>query len=338
MLTRRRLILTIGSASVLGPVLSSVASAQPSPANSKVRMTTGLTAATHGMGWIGMEAGVFRRLGLDVSYPRQEVGGPESVAGMARGEWEFTHTGTVPVAENVLRGGDAVILLRNHDAGIPGGGGYVMTRREIADLRGLAGKKVGVLTDAYSGQAGVNARQTLEKAGASATYVGLGRFGNIYYALARGEIDAGILPLHLRIQGQHQYGWHAFNTAPIAVPSVFATMRRVIGANRPVVLAAVRGIVETMHLFKTRPDVVVPILQRYLGLEDAAVAEEVRAFYAPHLPAVPRPALGAGVEEIRRLFASRYPAAARLQEKDIVDASIIDEVEKNGFIARVKRG
>ena len=220
-----------------------------------------------------------------MTFPAQDLGGPKSVEGIVRGEWEFTHTGTVPVAENVLRGGNAVVLLRNHDQGVPGGGGYVVARREFATLALLNGKKVGVLTDVYSGQAGVNTRQALERAGATATYVGLGSFRNIYDALQRGEIDGGILPVHLTIQGR-KFGWNAFETAPIGVPSVFATTRRLIAADRGTVLAAVRAIIKTMYLFKTRPDIVVPILQEYLGLDDQAVAEEVRAFYAPHLPQV----------------------------------------------------
>jgi NitT/TauT family transport system substrate-binding protein len=217
---------------------------------------------------------------------------------------------------------------------VPGGGGYVVARREFATLALLNDKKVGVLTDVYSGQAGVNTRQALEKAGATATYVGLGSFRNIYEALQRGEIDGGILPVHLTIQGR-KFGWNAFETAPIGVPSVFATTRRAIAADRAMVLAAVRAIVKAMHLFKTRPDIVVPILQEYLGLDDQAVAEEVRAFYAPHLPRVPRPAFGDGMEEVQRLFAGRYPAAVRLREQDIVDVSLIDEVEKSGFIDRL---
>src|SRR5689334_12145613 len=115
MLTRRSAIRSIAAAPFACGLAAAEAAAQTSL--KAVRMTTGLTAATHGMAWIGAEAGIFRKHGLEVSFPKQDLGGPESVSGMVRGEWEFTHTGTVPVAENVLRGGDAVILLRNHDAG-----------------------------------------------------------------------------------------------------------------------------------------------------------------------------------------------------------------------------
>jgi len=327
--TRRQLVASVARATACVAV-APVAGAIPALAEEhKVRMTTGLVAATHSIAWIGAVAGIFRKHGLNVTFPSLEVGGPESVTGTMHGDWEFTQTGTVPVAENVLNGGDAVVLLRNTDQHV---GTYVVTQHAIKRLGQLAGRKVGVLTDAYSGQTGVNTRRTVEQAGVTATYVGLGTFANIYDALARGEIDAGALPVHLRFLGERQHGWHAFPTASLGVPSVFATTRRLVAADREVALLAVKGVVETIHLFKTQPEIVVPILQRFLKLDDRQATEDLRAFYAPLFPKVPRPALAAGMEDLRALFADRYPAAATLKETDIADASLIDEVERSGFI------
>jgi hypothetical protein len=44
------------------------------------------------------------------------------------------------------------------------------------------------------------------------------------------------------------------------------------------------------------------------------------------------------VQTLRELFATRYPAPANLEEADIIDASIIDEVERSGFIGRLYAG
>jgi TRAP-type uncharacterized transport system substrate-binding protein len=52
-----------------------------------------------------------------------------------------------------------------------------MTRKEITELAQLAGKKVGVLTE--TGQTSVAARITIEKAGATATYLPLVKFDRI---------------------------------------------------------------------------------------------------------------------------------------------------------------
>ena len=119
------------------------------------------------------------------------------------------------------------------------------------------------------------------------------------------------------------------------MPSILATTRRRVRESRELVLTVVRGVVETIHLFKTRPDTVVPLLQRFMNFKDGRNAEALHAFYAPLFPANPRPDLSSGIQSLQKLFAARYPAVANLQENDIVDASIIDEVERSGFIERL---
>ena len=71
----------------------------------QVRMTTALRAPTHSLAWCGAEAGVFKAQGIDVTFPVIETTGPEAVHGLARGEWDFCQTGTLPVVENFLNGG-----------------------------------------------------------------------------------------------------------------------------------------------------------------------------------------------------------------------------------------
>ncbi len=293
-----------------------------------VRITTGLRAASQSIAWIGASAGIFARHGLRVSFPRLEVGGPDSAAGLMGGAWDFAQTGTVPIAEAVLTGGDAVIVLCNTASPDEI---VIAARRGITTLGELEGRRVGVLTDAWSGQAGVIVRRAIEHAGARAIYLGLGTYRAIRAALAAGEIDAGALPVDVRCLG-HPDGWTIFTVAALGVASVFATTRRMIAADRALVLAVTRGILATIHLFKTRGDVVVPLLQDFVGCTDRGAAERLREHYAPLFPVLPRPALAAGLPEIRDLFVDRYPAARDLQEADIVDASLIEEIARSGFV------
>ena len=302
-----------------------------------VRMTTALRAPTHSLAWCGTEAGIFRQQGLDVTFPVMETTGPEAVHGLARGEWDFCQTGTLPVVENFLQGGDAVVLFRNalqHD------NLCIALQPELKSLAALDGKRVGVLSDATSGQTGINARLTIEKAGATATYVGLGRYGNIYKALIAGKIDAGPLPLHLRFAGERLYSWNIFSLAfGGAIPSVFATTRRLIATHRELVMRVAQGFIRAVHAFKTQPAVYVPLLQRFLQVNERELVEDQVRFYLPLFPQVPRMALSdAGLQSIRDTFSANYPAAHNLKEADFTDSSIVDALECSGFIARLYAG
>ena len=240
----------------------------------KVRVATGLLATWQSTAWLGAEARIFEKHGINMTLPAIAVGGPQAAAGVVRGDWEFAHTGALPVAEEVLKGRDIVILATPTS---DFANSFVMTRKEITELSQLTGKKVGVLTE--TGQTSVAARITVEKAGATATYVPLIKFDRVYAALASGEIDAGALPIDLRFTGQSRYGWNAFPIHEFGTPSIFASTRKLIASNRELVMDVMKGFVETIHLFKTRPEIVVPLLQRYLNIDDRKAAQDLYAFH-----------------------------------------------------------
>jgi ABC-type nitrate/sulfonate/bicarbonate transport system substrate-binding protein len=78
-----------------------------------------------------------------MTLPAIAVGGPEAAAGLIRGDWEFAHTGAVPLAEEVLKGRD-IVILATPTLEFPNS--FIMTRKGIMELAQLTGKKVGVLT------------------------------------------------------------------------------------------------------------------------------------------------------------------------------------------------
>ena len=295
----------------------------------QVRVATGLLAMWQSTAWLGAEAGIFKQHGVDLSVPGIAVGGPKAAAGVISGEFQFAHTGVLPVAEAVLKGQD-IVILATPTSEFPNQ--FVMTRKEITALDQLAGAKVGVLSE--TGQTSVATRITIEKAGTTASYIPLVTFDRIFSALAAGEIDAGALPIDLRFVGESRHGWHAFPIYEFGTPSIFASTRKLIASDRDLVRRVMRGFVETIHLFKTQPDVVVPLLQRYLDIDDRRAVEDLYAFHVPVFQKTPKPLL-AKLQNVRDALLAKYPAAASLKETDIADASFIDELERDGFVERL---
>jgi hypothetical protein len=163
------------------------------------------------------------------------------------------------------------------------------------------------------------------------------KFESIYAALAGGDIDAGALPIDLRFTGEVRYGWNAFPIHEFGTPSIFASTRKLIVSDRALVMTVMQGFVETIHLFKTRPDIIVPLLQRYLNIDDRKAAEQLYAFHVPVFQKVPRPSFP-GMPALRELLVTKYPAAASLKETEIADSSFIDELDRSGFIDRLYTG
>src|SRR5947209_15143678 len=138
-LPRRQFLHLAAGAAVL-PAVSHLAWAEAAPASQRVRVATGLLATWQSTAWLGAEAGLFKKYGIEMTLPAIAVGGPEAAAGLIRGDWEFAHTGSVPVAEEVLKGRDVVILaMPTSDFSKS----FVMTGKEITHLAQLEAKKVG---------------------------------------------------------------------------------------------------------------------------------------------------------------------------------------------------
>ena len=299
--------------------------AQPSH---RTRIVTGLRATFESLGWIAMEVGIFTRLGLECTFPRLETGGPEAVAGVVRGDWDFAETGSAPYAQAALDGRDTVVLLAAFaplSTGMP-----ILTRPAISNPHQLNGKRLGVLTD--TGQVAIAMRLTLQTWGVNATLVPLGTFGAIYAALGSGEIDAGALSQDYRFVGPRERGLRVLDTpSPGYVPVVVGCSRRLIAADRRLVARVVQGYVEAIHFFKTKRAEAIPLLQQFLMFKDRTAVEEAYAFYAPLLQRLPRPS-AQGLQTLLQDLRRNRPSALPLSPTDVVDSSFLDELEHAGFI------
>jgi ABC-type nitrate/sulfonate/bicarbonate transport system substrate-binding protein len=281
------------------------------------------------MTWIGAERGIFTKRGLAIRFPPLEVGGPESAAGLARGDWDFVQTGTTPIMDAVLSGWDAVIVAMPTESCADE---FVMAKREITNPQQLNGRRIGVLT--VQGQTGVLTRLFLDQSGVTGTLVPLGTYRKIYDALAVGEIDAGYLPIDFRYLGERSFEWNAFEAPRSGIRPILATTRKLIANNRELVARFVQGFIESTHFFKTHQDAAVPLLQRFLQFSERDVVDKIYRFYVPQFRIAPRPSFP-GFQVLRDYFSETYPAAQTLRQSDIADPSFVEELERNGFIEKL---
>jgi hypothetical protein len=104
LMTRRQFGLATTMALNIWPVARALRAA--AGAGTEIRFAIALRATFQSAAWIGTEAGIFRRHGIEVTFATLEAGGPQALAGTLRGEWDFCHTGDVPIVEGVLQGRD----------------------------------------------------------------------------------------------------------------------------------------------------------------------------------------------------------------------------------------
>ena len=294
----------------------------------RLRGATGFRSTAQSLGWIGTEAGIFKRLGLDVTFPALETGGPDAAAGLLRGDWDFAETGSAPLIQGVVEGRDTVILLT--PTAPASTGSALLARPGLAQPAQLAGARIGVLTE--TGQTTIGVRVALRQWGVNATLVPLGTFARVYAALGAGEIDAGALPLDYRFLGPREFKLNVLDMPGGGFSSAaVGCTRRFIAGNRARVARLVQGYVETIHFFKTRRADTIPLLQRFLMFNDRGAVEEAYDAYALLFQASPRPS-AAGVERLIAELARDRPAAASLSVDAVVDFSFLDDLDRRGLV------
>ncbi len=186
-MTRRR-FLTLTAGAIALDAAPTTVSSQPTPSRERVRIATGLRSVLESLSWIATQVGIFKRLGFEATV-KLETGGPECVAGLVRGDWEFAETGSAPFVQGVIDGRDAVILLAAMEPSTMGP--PVLVRSTMSGQSAeLDGKRIGVLTE--TGQLAMVVRSALRTWGVTATLVPLETFAKTYAALAAGQIDGSI--------------------------------------------------------------------------------------------------------------------------------------------------
>ena len=299
------------------------------------RIAVGLRSTTQSISIVGIQCGQFEIEGLSLELAQLETAGPVGVRGLQDGDWEFAEFGAIPVVQAAAQGHDVVIIASVE----PRSALFLMACARIDSPSGLSGGRIGVLSS--EGQTGFLARLITEKWGIAdqVTLAPLQTYPNIYRALRSDTIEAGVLSADYRFDGEHEARLNALvdlaQVLEIQGPCIVTT-RAFIRRHPDFVRAYVAGYVRSVHLFKTKPEIVLPILQRHLGFADPVI-RQIYDFYAPRFQATPRPSHAGvirAIEEVGRSVAS----ADALRPEDICDLSFIDGIESSRFITRLYQG
>lgn len=112
----------------------------------------------------------------------------------------------------------------------------------------------------------------------------------------------------------------------LVVPTAF------IKKQRDVLRRYLEGYVEGIYLFKTRPELAKEVLQRIEGVSDAQTLQWIYERNARSLRENPAP----DVKGIQNALESiGTPKARGAQAKDFIDGSLMEEIQKSGFIAKL---
>lgn len=284
--------------------------------------------------WIAHELKLFEKYGgyeTELIY----VGGSRPIQAMLGGSIDVSQVGGAAAVAAASQGAEIAIL------------GTVFTRltfaihanpqiKQIADLKGKV-----VAAGAVGGNSYFAALVFLKQFGWVANRdVGVTPAGGspeVLAGLLQGKFQAGVLTPPTSTMAAKQGYREIFDLAsldfPFPVISVVST-RRFIDANPEVILNILRATSEAIYLYKSRPELTLPVVAKYMRVakDDPAVVDAQRTvgqLLNQNLP----PSLE-GVRFVLDYHAERQPNLKNKNPADFVDMRFVRKLEEEGFFKK----
>ena len=319
---------------LIGFMLSVPALGFPASAPIPMRLLYPSFAGSWATAWIAKEAGYFLDEGLDVELIR--VGGStRMVAAMLGGSAPIIQAGAAAAVAANAAGGDVVII---------GATGTVspfrlMVRPEIKQPSDLKGKKAGITT--FGSTSDQVVRIALKKFNLEPNKdVALLSFGaqpEVFAGLQSGAVQAGALSFPLYPKAAQLGMRELINFADLGVEDINGTVittRAFVSQNRDTAVRFLRGFTRGMHRYRTDKAFSKKVLAKYGKISDDEILEGTWQDYAPTLQKTPRPSLKAVQFLIENHFAGKKPLP---KPEQFVDFSVVEQLEKSGFIDSVNK-
>ena len=158
-----------------------------------------------------------------------------------------------------------------------------------------------------------------------------------FAALSKGITQFTIIPEPFLTQAEKLGFRNLYNISDLKIPfwwNGILSRESIVKARRPLLLKLTRAMVEAVHIIKTEKEYAKGLFKKNLGVADPEGLERAYKDYSNAFPEIPYPTPD-GVKTMLDDMASKSPKAAGADPKTFVDMTLVQEVEKSGFIKQL---
>lgn len=293
---------------------------------------------TQAVPWYAFEKGVFEKYGLKVNLVRMQASS-KAVTALITGDVVLCEAAGNSVVNAVAAKQDVVMIAGIYNT-YPA---ILVAKSEIKTIDDLRGKKIGTGNTGSASEAATRlaVRELGLDPGVDVTLVEIGEEPDRVAAFRVGQIDALLTSppyLHkLRADGVSELYDFGKVSLPYAHTSIITT-RKFIDENRPTVINFMKAIIESIAMMKKDPEGTKGVIAKYLGLDPVANEADLIDAYEnvvlPLIQDVPYPNKN-GMQTLIGLAVESNPDVASISPGQLVDESIIKELDDSGFIADI---
>jgi NitT/TauT family transport system substrate-binding protein len=284
--------------------------------------------------WAAHDRGRLKRYGLDVEIIVMQ-GGTQLIPAMVAGSIDFSVMGGAYLT-GAVKGLDLVMVATHMDK-FPYS---LIVKPSIKRAEDLKGAKLAISRFGSSSDAGL--RVSLQRSGINpdkdVTILQVGGQTARYAALKAGAVDGTVVIPPLSGAAQRAGYNTIFNMTKLGIPypqeGVVAS-RQYIAARRDTLLRFLKGYIEGVRDLKSDKEFAIATMAKHMRMDPKkdreALEDSFQEVIIEQMLKVPYPNLEAvrmGIE----LLGKERPAKISIDPKDYVDMSLMQELEKTGFV------
>jgi NitT/TauT family transport system substrate-binding protein len=310
-------------------LLAGMGSAAETTKPTPLRLAYSAITVNQAIPWISYEAGHFKKYGLDVELVH--ASSILALQALLAGEVAIAQSVTDACVSSNLSGADTVFMGAILDKPLYS----FIVNSKIKTPQDLKGKRVGVTR--FGATPDALARAMLKMWGldpaTDVTLVQLNEMGLLVQGLANGVIDAAPISIPGNIRAKNLGFVELFDMTKINKTYITGTVvarKRFIEGQRDVAKRFMKGFLEGMKTYLEDEDFSIKVIQKWTRTKNRDEVKEAYALQARHMLRVPRTSIE-GVKTILEGM-ERIPAAKTADPRRFVDSSVLDELEREGFL------
>jgi NitT/TauT family transport system substrate-binding protein len=277
--------------------------------------------------------GTFKAFGLDVA-PSFVEGGSTLTQAVVGGSVDIAQNGYTPAAAAAVQGADIVFI-----GGISNKLPFqLVVKSSVTKADQLKGQAIAI--SRYGSSTDQAADFALKHLGLSRNDVKILQLGGPTTRLAAamsGQI-AGTMEQYPDTAELSRQGFHVLvdvtDVAGDYPNTSYVTSRTFLKKNREAVKRFLMAMATAVRDYKRNPDAAIEITRKFLEVKDAGAAKAAYDAYVKVYPDDLRPSLK-GIALVLQELGAKEPKARSLTPEQLVDRSVLDELEQEGFFRKL---
>ncbi len=299
----------------------------------KVRVAYDGFSMTSAPLYYATQQGLFKKFGLDVN-PIHIEGGSTLTQALIGGSIDIAQNGYTPVAAAAIQGADVVFI-----GGMSNKLPYqLVVKNTIKSAQQLKGGKIAI--SRYGSSTDSAADFALRHLGLKRNEVSVLQLGGAATRMAAaisGQID-GTMEQQPDTAELSRHNYHVLvDVTEIAgdYPNTsYATTRAFLKKNPDSIKRYFMAMATAIQEFKRNPDLAVKLTAKFLDVKDEANARAAYQSYVNVYPPNLQVSLK-GIDLVLKEIAVNEPKAAKFKPEQLVDTSVLDGLEREGFFKKL---